>query len=227
MTNNKLVSVVMSAYNSEATINESIDSILDQSYKNLEFLIMDDGSTDNTYEKIKEYKNINVFQNKINLGLTKSLNFLIAQTKGEYIARQDADDVSQLNRIKKQITLMERFDLDFCSTRSLTHPGNKNRPGFTFYLPKRLVMKFKNPFIHGTLLIKKNIFEEVGFYNEKFYYSQDYKLMNELLSKRYKYKVLKEPLYNLNIENNISQNKKTEQKYYADCVKKNIEPKVN
>ena len=227
MTKNKLVSVLMSAHNSEATINESIDSILNQSYEKLEFLIIDDGSTDNTYEKIKKYKQIKVFQNKINLGLTKSLNFLISKAKGDYIARQDADDVSHLNRIEKQMTLMERYDLDFSSARALTHPGNKKRPGLTFYLPKRLVMKYKNPFIHGTLLIKKSIFEEVGFYNEKFYFSQDYKLMDDLVRKGYKYKVLKEPLYNLNIENNISQNKKTEQKYYADCVKKNIEPKVN
>ena len=227
MTKNKLVSVIMSAHNSEATINESIDSILNQSYEKLEFLIIDDGSTDNTYEKIKKYKQIKVFQNKINLGLTKSLNFLISKAKGDYIARQDADDVSHLNRIEKQMTLMERYDLDFSSARALTHPGNKIRPGLTFYLPKRLVMKYKNPFIHGTLLIKKSIFEEVGFYNEKFYFSQDYKLMDDLVRKGYKYKVLKEPLYNLNIENNISQNKKTEQKYYADCVKKNKEPKVN
>ena len=131
MTNNKLVSVVMSAYNSESTINDSIDSILSQSYKNLELLIIDDGSSDQTYDKIKGYKNIHIFKNKNNLGLTKSLNSLLLKVKGEYIARQDADDISHVDRIQKQVTLIEKYDLDFCSTRAKTHPGNKNRPGLT------------------------------------------------------------------------------------------------
>ena len=62
--------------------------------------------------------------------------------------------------------------------------------------------------------------EKIGLYNEDFYYSQDYKLMYDLIKKGYKYKYINEVLYNLNTINNISELKKTEQKYYADCVKK-------
>ena len=79
--NSNLVSVVMSAYNSEKTIAESIESILNQSYQNFEFLIIDDCSTDKTLEIIESYKKKNdkvkLFKNKTNLGLTKSLNILI------------------------------------------------------------------------------------------------------------------------------------------------------
>ena len=85
-------------------------------------------------------------------------------------------------------------------------------------------MQFKNPFVHGTLLIKREVLQEVGSYDENFYYSQDYKLMSDLLMRNYKVKILKEPLYILNMKGNISVNKKEQQKYYAECVRKNIVP---
>jgi hypothetical protein len=101
---------------------------------------------------------------------------------------------------------------------------NKIIPGKSYYLPKKIVMKKKNPFIHGTLLIKSSVINEVGLYNEKFYYSQDYKLMSDLLKNNYKLKIMKEPLYHLNMEGNISIKYKKEQEYYANCVKKDINP---
>lgn len=74
-------------------------------------------------------------------------------------------------------------------------------------------------------MIKKTSILEVGKYNEKFYYSQDYKLMYDLIEKGYKVKIIKKPLYILNMEGNISIEKKDEQKYYAECVRRNTEPK--
>ena len=78
---NDLVSVIMSTYNSEATVSVAIESILEQSYSNVELLIVDDASNDNTVKIIEEYckisKNIKLFKNKENVGLTKNLNFLI------------------------------------------------------------------------------------------------------------------------------------------------------
>ena len=98
-------------------------------------------------------------------------------------------------------------------------------PRFTYYLPQRMVMKYKNPFIHGTLMIKKKVLLKVGGYDERFYYSQDYKLYSDLLKQKYNYHFIKEPLYVLNLQNNISSNKRKEQKYYFDCVKKDKIPK--
>ena len=85
-------------------------------------------------------------------------------------------------------------------------------------------MKYKNPFIHGTMVIKKSAIEEVGLYNESFYYAQDYKLIKDLLSKGFKYRTIKKPLYELNMENNISTKHKKEQNRYADYVRKAINP---
>ena len=117
------VSVVMSTFNDELTIENSVKSILEQTYTNYEFLIMDDCSTDNTYkilEKFKESNNqIKIFKNKSNLGLTKSLNILIQNSTGEYIVRQDADDISHKMRISIQIDTMLQNNLDFCSTRAI------------------------------------------------------------------------------------------------------------
>ena len=88
------------------------------------------------------------------------------------------------------------------------------------YLPQKIIIKRKNPFIHGTLLIRKSLIEEMGLYDENFYYSQDYKLFYDLIKKGNKVGVLKKPLYKLNTKNNISSKRKAILAYYANCVKK-------
>ena len=85
-------------------------------------------------------------------------------------------------------------------------------------------MKVKNPFIHGSLLVKKEALNQVNNYDERFYYAQDYKLMRDLIDNNLKVKIMREALYSLNMQNNISSNKRTEQKFFADCVKKNVNP---
>ena len=229
MQNNlNLVSVVMSAYNSESSISESIESILNQSYQNIEFLIIDDCSTDRTAEVIESYleknKNIKFIKNKTNLGLTKSLNILIKKSSGQYIARQDADDISLHHRVQEQMQLLESNNLDFCTTRAIIKDSMKLIPGVSSFLPKKIVLKFKNPFIHGTLLAKKTVINEIGNYDENFIYAQDYKLFYDLLKYNYNFKVILKPQYILNIKNNISENKRIEQNYFADCVRKKITP---
>ncbi len=222
------ISVIMTTFNSQNVVERAINSILNQTYQNIEFLILDDNSEDNTHNVLKKYENekiIKIYKNSKNLGLTKSLNFLIKKSEGTYIARQDDDDTSFINRLEKQIQTLKKFNLDFCTARAKTIQSNKFRPGLSAYIPKNILINFKNPFVHGTLFIKKNTLEKIGLYNEDFYYSQDYKLIYDLIKKGYKYKYINEVLYNLNTINNISELKKTEQKYYADCVKKNIKPK--
>ena len=102
-----LVSVIMSAYNSKSTIGESIESILSQSYQNIELLICNDGSTDDTQKILNSFQKkdsrVRLFQNPKNLGLTASLNILIAESKGVFIARQDADDISLPERLEEQL----------------------------------------------------------------------------------------------------------------------------
>ena len=220
---NALVSVLLSTYNSEESIGESIDSLLSQTYKNLEILISDDGSTDSTKEICKKFQlkdeRILLFSNKKNIGLTKSLNNLAQKASGSLIARHDADDISLPYRIEEQIQFMKKKKLDAVTTRSLVKQNNKKRPGISFYIPDKILINRKNPFIHGTLIIKKNVFQEIGYYDERFYYAQDYKLFYDLLDKGYKVKTLNKALYILNTENNISSENLERQNYYADCVR--------
>ena len=220
---NILVSVLLSTYNSEESIAESIDSLLNQTHKNLEILISDDGSTDSTKEICKKFQlkddRILLSCNKRNIGLTKSLNNLAQKASGSLIARHDADDISLPHRIEEQIQFMKKKKLDAVTTRSLVKQNNKKRPGISFYIPDKLLINRKNPFIHGTLIIKKNVFQEIGYYDERFYYAQDYKLFYELLNRGYKVKTLNKALYILNTENNISSENLERQNYYADCVR--------
>jgi len=223
-----LVSVIMSTYNDEKTIFDSIQSILDQSYKNIELLVLNDASTDNTRKILNIFKDkrIKIFTNKKNIGLTKSLNFLIKKSSGLFIARQDADDVSLPSRFEKQLDFLNKHNIKVCTTRALIKNSSKKIPGFSFYIPKKIIIRHKNPFIHGTLLIEKDLINRMGNYDEKFYYAQDYELFSKLIKNKYNVKTLKEPLYVLNTTNNISTYKKQEQQYYADCVKNNLVPNI-
>ena len=222
--NQDKVSVIMSVYNSEKTLSKSIESILSQTFQNFEFLILDDGSYDDSikilYKLQKNDDRIKIFRNETNQGLTKSLNYLISNSSGTFLARQDADDISHNSRIENQLQFIEKYQLDACTTRALGMETRKTIPNLSYYLPIKFVLKYKNPFIHGTLLIKKATMDSIGCYDENFYYSQDYKLMKDLVSKNKKIKIMKKVLYDLNQSNNISTNNYEKQKYYADCIKK-------
>jgi len=89
------------------------------------------------------------------------------------------------------------------------------------------MFNFKNPVIHGSLMIYSKVLKDLGMYDEKFYYAQDYKLVKDLIKGSYKLKILKKVLYELNMVNNISQIYNDEQKYFADCVKKNKAPVID
>ena len=112
----------MSVFNGENTLEESIESILNQTYSNLEFLIVDDQSDDKTYQILENYKKkdsrIKVFKNNENIGLTKSLNFLLKQSNGFYIARQDADDISTEDRFYKQIDRLNETNRQCVTARA-------------------------------------------------------------------------------------------------------------
>ena len=170
------ISVIMSVHNGQYYLPTSIESILNQSYKDFEFLIMDDNSNDDTYELLKKYQKfdsrIKIFQNKTNLGLTKSLNILLLNSQGKYVARQDADDISEINRLSIQYKTLENSNYQVCSTRAKIIQTSKKIPGLSFYIPIKVLIKYKNPIIHGTIMADKNILQTIGNYIEKFFFSQ-------------------------------------------------------
>ena len=106
-----LVSVLMPAYNAGHTIARALDSIINQTYKNLEIVIINDHSNDVTSEILELYmkrdKRIHVYTNQLSSGVAGALNYGLSLCGGKYIARMDADDVSHLNRIEKQVDYME------------------------------------------------------------------------------------------------------------------------
>ncbi|EGQ8605192.1 glycosyltransferase [Vibrio parahaemolyticus] len=105
-----LVSIIMPSYNSEGTILESIQSVLSQTYKNWELIIVDDRSTDNTWQVIQtyadKYDNIRIYQNKENLGAGASRNFAIKKARGRFIAFLDSDDLWTEDKLAEQIPFM-------------------------------------------------------------------------------------------------------------------------
>lgn len=195
---NPKISVVMSVYEGEPYLREAIESILNQTFKDFEFIIINDGSTDQSWSIIQEYTEkdqriVPVIQD--NIGLTKSLNKGISMAKGKYIARMDADDVSLPIRFETQLPWLEEKGYDLCCSRTWLIEENRVSPGLTYYLPRKWLLNFRNPFIHGTYLMKKTVLDGLGGYDEEFLYSQDYKLIRDFYEKNYRVKFLKEPLY--------------------------------
>lgn len=220
------ISVLMSTYNNEETIQEAIKSILNQTYQNFELLIMNDASTDSTLEACNSIKDerIKIYNNKSNLGLTKSLNMLACEAKGQYFARQDADDASLSNRFEVQIQVIEKGNLDIVCSRAFVKNSKRKIPKYKNIINYKLIYKFTNPFIHGTFFIDKSIFFQIGGYDEDFIFSQDYKFMYDAIKQKAKIKIIKTPLYTLNTKNNISTNEKVRQKFFASHVKSQTTP---
>ena len=221
----------MSTYNDEQFVHLSIESILKQTYKDFEFLIMDDFSSDSTLEVLKKYElkdeRIKVFRNNKNIGLTKSLNKLIKLSNYKYIARQDSDDMSLPNRFKLQLEYMNLKKISVSTSLAKLKGSQQIRPKISHLLPHKSIIKMKNPFVHGTMIIEKSLLEQVNLYDENFYYAQDFKLFYDLVKKGIKIGVIKKPLYILNTKDNISSKNKKQQAYYADCVRKEITPDTN
>ena len=219
------ITVIMSVYNNESTVLEAVNSILSQTFTEFEIIITDDSSTDNSYEILKDLKNqderIKLFKNQKNIGLTKTLNKMIKISKGDFIARQDADDYSLPGRFETQLKMMKKYEIKISTSRALELETKKEIPGLSFYIPYRYLIYFKNPFIHGTLVIDSSLMKSY-LYNEDYFFAQDYELFSRLIQNKKQILNIKKPLYILNTKNNISNNFKTEQKAFSDKVKKNL-----
>ena len=196
-------SVIMSIYNSEKWVKKAIESILSQSEKDFEFLIIDDASIDSSFKIISEYQNldsrIKIFKNNKNLGLTKNLNKLIKLSSSEFIVRMDADDISMPNRIECQLDLIssQKLDLCFAQTNIILESGEKLCkkwfPNNILFANKYL--PYINLFTHSSLVIKKTVYEENNYYNENFKKAQDWELWNRLIKKNYNFGITKSVLH--------------------------------
>lgn len=178
-----LVSVIMSAYNAEKYISESTKSILNQSYKNIEFIVINDGSTDNTLSLIKKFKDprIILINNKKNKGLIYSLNRGLRLSKGKYIARMDADDISFKNRFQVQVNFMEKHkDIGVCGSWAKTFGEKKGLWKTPIEsIDIKTMMIFDSPLIHPSVILRKSIIKKYPNYIR----AEDYGLWVELMNK--------------------------------------------
>lgn len=195
------VTVLMSVYNNEKHLSDAVNSILNQTFGDFEFLIINDGSTDNSDEILKSYKDsrITIYKNKENIGLAKSLNLGLKKAKGKYIARQDGDDISMPERLKRQVDFLDKYS-DYAVVGTFAKVFDENSREVRLW--KKLIeddeirkfLKKGNCIIHGSAMIRTSFLNNVGFYYESMERSQDYELWLRL-SKKYKMANIPEVLY--------------------------------
>lgn len=204
-------------------LKESVDSVLSQTYKNCELILVDDASSKNydfLNQYLTEYPQIIYQRNEVNIGLTKSLNRGLALAKGQYIARLDSDDINFPNRIELQAQFMETHpDYVLVASRFLvSENGNEFEPADSRAWESheiKNIISSQNFAAHSTVFIRAKTLRDIGGYNEFYYYAQDYELYLRLL-KIGQIKVLNEVLVKRNIlEGAISQEKRRPQRFYA------------
>ncbi|BAZ09729.1 glycosyl transferase family protein [Calothrix sp. NIES-4071] len=182
------VTVLMAVYNGERYLKEAIESILNQTFQDFEFLIINDGSCDSTREIIKSYQDsrIRLVENSSNLGLTRSLNKGLKLAEGEFIVRQDADDISEPERLSKQVAFLEtHFNVALVGTwyKEIDAWGNLigNRKLPCDCTKIRWDILFYCPFVHSAMMLRKSIvIKQIGLYDEAFVYAQDYDLWSRI-----------------------------------------------
>ncbi len=181
------VTILMPVYNGSNYLRDAIQSILNQSFGNFEFLIIEDGSIDNSVEVIKSFDDprIKVLSNKKNFGLVYSLNRGLENANGKYVARMDCDDVSLPNRIQEQITFMDKnTDIGVCGTwiETLEEDGGYINKYLTDPDDIKASLLFNTSLAHPSIIIRRSVLEDNKLKyddNHKFYY-EDYGLWIKL-----------------------------------------------
>lgn len=182
---NPLISVVMAVHNGEQFICEAIDSILRQTFKDFEFIIIDDGSTDSTPALLKEYQNRDprIYIKKFvqNQGLTICLNAGIQLARGKYIARMDADDISLPYRFEEQIKYLDEHPGVAALGTGFTlvdEVGNHIKDYIFSIYPEVLKwnLLFSNPISHPSVMLHRSVINEIGGYDPQLRRAQDYDL---------------------------------------------------
>lgn len=199
------VSIVMGIHNCESTLAESIDSIISQSFEDWELVMCDDGSSDSTLMVAKNYqklypKRIILLENEKNIGLSKTLNKCIENSRGEYIARMDGDDISCPNRLKKEVEFLDdNTEYSFVSTRTTIFDEN-GILGSASVIENPTVndLIFNSTcFCHAACMIRREALLDVGCYStdDVFRRYEDCNLWHKLYGKGYKGHNINESLY--------------------------------
>lgn len=209
---NKKVSIIMGIYNCESTLEEAINSILEQTYNNWELIMCDDGSSDDTYQIAKKYKEkygnkIILLKNPHNMGLNYTLNRCLAKATGEYIARMDGDDISLPERFEKEIEYLEAHkDVAIVSTPMIffDQDGDWGISTEIADPQKKDFIRHSPVHCHAPCMIRKEAFLDVNGYtvDKRMLRFEDVNLWYKLYAKGYKGHNLPEPLYKMRDDQN-------------------------
>lgn len=184
------VSVLMSVYNGEQYLKETIKSVLDQSFQNFEFIVVENGSEDSSLDILKSFHDsrIKILQLEQNVGLSQALNHGLQHSSAELIARIDADDLMRKDRLEKQVDFMKKnphIALLGSAVERIFSNG-KHRDFMYFQTTHDDIIQsiaYGSPFAHPSVIFRKIAINELGNYNEKLSYAQDFKLWLEVLKK--------------------------------------------
>ena len=192
------VSVILPVYKDFLYFEKSINSLINQSFKNFEVIIFSDGNSYSFNKKIvnliRPYPNFKFFFSPTNKGIVNALNFLINKSKGKYIARMDADDISANNRISEQFICAEKYNPNYIFTSGCYYIDLKGKI-IGEYCPKNInvnILKRKNPLIHPTLFAHRDIFKKLLY--REVYLSEDYDFYYRALINNFKFKIIKKKL---------------------------------
>ena len=174
MNKNPRVSVLMPVYNGERYVRKAVESILNQTFTDFEFIIVDDGSTDNTPALLKQYKDarLRVIRQE-NRGLAASLQRGLELARGEFFARQDADDVSLPERLEKQVDYLERNPQVGVVGTGVMDIDEEDQPLHTKKLPcsdpeARVRLAKASPVCHGSIMARMDLLRRSGGYRVQF-----------------------------------------------------------
>ena len=188
MADSPLLSVLMPVFNSERFVAEAIESILNQTFKDFEFLILDDCSADKSLEIIKDFEKqdsrIKVFQNEKNLGVVESRNKLINLSKGKYIAWLDSDDIALENRFEEEIKFLEEHpEIGLVGAYPEIIDENGKKLGIWLFEPEPQKLKielfFHSPFLSSSVVIRRSSLPS-GFYDPAFPVAEDFDLYSKI-----------------------------------------------
>jgi glycosyltransferase involved in cell wall biosynthesis len=234
LNNKPLVTVLMPCYNAMPYLPMALNSIINQTYKNLEILCINDGSTDETDEILEEYakkdSRIRVVHNETNIKLIRTLNKGIELATGEYIARMDADDISSPDRIETQMHILLSRNIDLVGTNiKVTNEKETSLKTSVLRQHSRLACFFASlfyvPVHHATIVARKNVFDKFKF-KEKDYviHTEDYELFSRMLLHEVNVVNIDNTLYTVRInQQSVSRTYTDEQdNNFLSCVKENI-----
>jgi glycosyltransferase involved in cell wall biosynthesis len=228
------VSVVIPCYNATRYLKAAVDSILNQTYTNLEILLIDDGSTDDTLVMIREIaqrdQRVLTVVNPQNLGLIRTLNKGMEIASGEFIARMDADDISYPNRIERmlqefndhpEIEMMSAGQ-DFIDTEGRT--VKSLMPMASLHCSLKFNCFFNTPFMHGCVMARNYVFKQ-NLYDIGYLHTEDFEMFSRLAFQGIHISNINEILYKyrLNPEGISYQNEQIQREKHVEISKRNLQ----